>query len=177
MSKNNKLFNKLGKEKTILVFLGGVHGVGKTTLCNEVFKPINFYCVTASSLIKEYGLAIQKNKQVNNIEHNQVALIEQLNKEKKNYNKIALDGHFCLINNSNKIEPIEIGVFRDINPKILILLQDCPVKITKRLVGRDKNKWNTSLVEEFQNREQQHAQYISNMLNIPLHIIDNRVDE
>ena len=155
------------------VFLGGIHGVGKTTVCKRAFIPAGYRCVTASSLIQAYDVRSDQNKRVENVADNQSALIEQLVFEKKHHNRLLLDGHYCLINNKNKFEPIDIDVFRRINPSIFILLKDCPYEIARRLKSRDGKRWDQPFIEQFQKTEEQHAQYISHELNIPLQIFSN----
>lgn len=158
------------------VFLGGIHGVGKTTACERVFIPAGYHCVTASALIKAYGVRSDENKRVENVANNQAALIEQLVVEKTHHNRLLLDGHYCLINSENKFEPIAIDVFRQTEPEAFILLKGCPVEIAERLKNRDGKKWDQSFVEQFQMAEEHHALYISHKLNIPLHIFTNEED-
>lgn len=155
------------------IFLGGVHGVGKTTVCEQVFTPAGYRCVTASSLIKAYGVRPDQNKRVQKVADNQVAPIEQLDFEKQHHDRLLLDGHYCLNNGQNQIEPIDIEVFGKIRPDTFVLLKDCPNKIAKRLKNRDGKKWDGAFVEQFQEAEEQHAEYISYKLNIPFQIIFN----
>ena len=171
MKEIDSILEVLEQGKSSLIFLGGIHGVGKTSLCNERFAPLGFHCVTASSLIKKYGVSIDKSKRVDDVDTNQTALVEQLNIEKSNHKNIVLDGHFCLINNNRDIEAVEESVFAAINPTILILMLDDTKTIYERLLDRDQNTWNSSFIEEFQNMEKQHAMSISKALCVPLHVI------
>lgn len=159
------------------VFLGGIHGVGKTTACERVFIPAGYHCVTASSLIKAYGVRSDQNKRVENVADNQAALIAQLALEKECHNQLLLDGHYCLISSKGTFESIDIDVFRQIKPSAFILLKDCPSVIAQRLKNRDGKTWDQSFVEQFQVAEEQHAQYISHELNIPLHIFSNEDEQ
>lgn len=160
------------------IFLGGVHGVGKTTLCDQVFVPYGYRCVTASSLIKVQGFRFDQNKRVESVADNQIVLMEQLVLEKQHHDRLLLDGHYCLINSKNQFEPIDIEVFRKMSPDILIMLKDSPDKIVRRLKNRDGNgkEWGRSFVEQFQEIEEKHAQHIAHELNIPLQIISNDED-
>ncbi|WP_136062270.1 ATP-binding protein [Pontiella sulfatireligans] len=167
----------LHKADASFVFLGGIHGVGKTTACRRLFIPAGYRCVTASSLIKAYGDSSDENKRVENVANNQAVLIEQLAFEKTHHNHLLLDGHYCLINSVNKFEPIDIDIFRMINPCAFILLKGCPSEITQRLKNRDGKNWDQPFVEQFQMAEEQHAQYISHELNIPLHVISYEEDQ
>ena len=172
----NFLTNLLNADESF-VFLGGIHGVGKTTVCKRIFIPAGYRCVTASALIKAHGIRSDENKRVENVANNQAALIEQLVVEKTHHNRLFLDGHYCLINSKDTFEPIDIDVFRMINPCAFILLKGCPAEIAQRLKSRDGKKWDQSFVEQFQMAEEQHAQYISHELNIPLHVLSSEEDQ
>ncbi len=148
----NVLMNILSGDEGVpsFVFLGGVHGVGKTTLCNTAFAEARFHCVTASSLIKAFKSNIDKNKRVEGIADNQVLLLKQLKIEKEKHKRLLLDGHFCLINNCDQIEPIAIDVFRAISPDLLILLKGNPSTIAERLTMRDGKPWSSNFIRQFQ---------------------------
>jgi hypothetical protein len=66
-----------------LIFVGGIHGVGKTTLCKKLTEELHFNHYSASQLIKmlksENGDGDNKNKGVKNIDGNQDLLITAIN--------------------------------------------------------------------------------------------------
>lgn len=157
-----------------LIFVGGIHGVGKTTICLKAFVPFGYHCMTASSLISAYGRRIDKNKRVDDIDDNQVALIEQLALEKKKHCRFILDGHFTLINSQGQIEPIDRSVFQGINPTQLILIQGDPKEIARRLAVRDGKEWDPVFVAIFQKEEEKYARLISKDLKKDLFVIDNK---
>ena len=157
------------------IFLGGVHGVGKTTLCNSRFVSEGYHCVTASSLTKAYKNGTDRDKRVDDIDDNQIALLKQLNLEKEKHQRLLLDGHFCLINSFDQIEPIDVEVFKAINPALLILLKCNPVEIAERLTKRDGKPWRVKFMREFQELEESHAQVVSKKMNIPLKIFTNYI--
>lgn len=159
-----------------LIFVGGIHGVGKTTLCLKAFAPFGYYCKSASFLISAYGRRINKNKQVNDIYDNQTALIEQLALEKKKHCRFLLDGHFTLIDSQGYIEPIDLSVFKRINPTQLILIKGDPEETSRRLAIRDGKEWNPTFVAKFQKEEEKHAKLISKELKKDLFIIDNEAN-
>lgn len=159
-----------------LIFVGGIHGIGKTTICLKVFAPFGYHCMTASSLISAYGRRIDKNKRVDDIFDNQLALIEQLALEKKKHCRLLIDGHFTLINSLGQIEPIDHSVFQRINPTQLILIKGNPKETAKRLAIRDGKEWNPAFIEEFQQEEEKYAKFISKKLKKNLLIIDNKAN-
>lgn len=168
------LLKDLLKASSSFIFLGGVHGVGKATVSEQVFIPAGYHCVTASSLIKAYGIQADQNKRVYNIAGNQNILIEQLNLEKQRHGHLLLDGHYCLINSRDEVESIDIEVFRKISPDAFVLLKGCSDEIVRRLRNRDGKKWNRLFLEQFQRMEQQHAQHIADELSTPFYVISNK---
>ncbi|TNJ36744.1 AAA family ATPase [Prosthecochloris vibrioformis] len=173
-----KLFNKLSDDPSnpsSLIFVGGIHGVGKTTICRKAFEPLGYHCVTASSLISAYGCRTDTNKRVDNVSNNQHALVEQLALEKKRHCRILLDGHFTLINSQEDIEPIDCSVFQKMHLTHLILFKGNPSEIARRLEIRDGREWNPEFISSFQQAEEQHARHVSDSIGIPLQIIENTV--
>lgn len=154
-----------------LVFVGGIHGVGKTTICRKAFAPLGYRCMTASALIVSYGRRIDKNKRVNDVLGNQTALIEQLALEKKKHCRLLLDGHFTLVNSIGQIEPIDSNVFKRINPSQLILLKGDPKEISVYLSNRDGKMWTPKFLKILQKAEEMNARKVANELNIPLRIV------
>jgi len=158
-------------ESSPFIFLGGIHGVGKTTYANNEFVKLGYHCVTASSLIKNFKGNTSNDKKVTDVSDNQKALIYQLTIERESNSKILLDGHFCLINSDNLVEPICLETFKSINPDLLILLKCDPNKITKRLLNRDGKEWSLNFIRSFQEQEEKHAKLVSKELKIPLRIV------
>jgi len=156
-----------------ILFVGGIHGVGKTTLCGKCFGPLGFKCVTASALIAADRVRECENKCVENVGDNQVALLRQLEFEKAQCPRLVLDGHFSLINKNEEIEPIGVDVFRLINPDMLILIKGSPEKICNRLKGRDNKEWSLSFLKQFQTIEEQHAIHVAESIGVPLKIFND----
>lgn len=158
-----------------MVFVGGIHGVGKSTICKRAFGPLGHQCVTASSLIVAHGRKNNKEKRVDNISDNQAALIKQLRSAKQKYCRLVLDGHFTLINSNGKIEPVNPQVFKDMNPSQIVLIKGDTKEISRRLTTRDGYKWESSFLAKFQEKEEQHARYVSEKMQIPLQVFDNTI--
>jgi adenylate kinase len=174
-NKISRHLNKKPIKHRKLIFLGGVHGVGKSTLCKNLFLPAGYYCVTASELIKDAGGAVRKDKKVSALDDNQAKLITQLSRIRNSYARFLLDGHFTLINSHGHIVPIPIHVFRKIRPNVLILLTETPNELAGRLNARDGKKWSLSLIKTFQEQELKHARSVAFELKIPLHHFQNGV--
>lgn len=159
-----------------MVFVGGIHGVGKSTMCKKVSDLGRYKYFTASSLISSYGKKTDKEKRVDRIEDNQVALLKQLELVRAKDYRVLLDGHFTLINNQSEISPVDIGVFKSMKPDKLVLFKGRPEEIAKRLKGRDGKKWDSSFLERFQEEEEKHAQRVSERINTPLWVFKNDIN-
>jgi len=160
-----------------VLFVGGVHGVGKTTLCSKSFAPAGYHCVTASSLIAEDQKQVSKkgDKRVDDVGGNQAAMLRQFSVERGRHSRLLLDGHFTLVNSLGEIEPIHAEVFKAIDPDLLILIKGSSNEISKRLSERDKKHWSVEFVDYFQAQEERHAGHIAKNLGIPLLTINNDI--
>lgn len=154
-----------------MIFMGGIHGAGKGTVCENIFSPVGYHCITASQLIAEQGRKTDENKRVSSVADNQSVLMKALENKSKSHRRLLLDGHFTLINKKDKIEPIDIEVFRSMNIHQLLLVKGRVEQIVTRLKSRDDSKWKTSFIEEFQKEEEAHARYVAKDLGVPLRII------
>jgi adenylate kinase len=158
-----------------MVFVGGIHGVGKSTICREVFQPAGYQCVTASSLIAEHGKETDHNKRVDRVKDNQAVLLQALGNAKSKHDRLLLDGHFSLVNGRDEIEPIDVEVFRAMKLDQLILIKGRPEEIAIRLKARDGKVWQKSFLSKFQEEEETHARYVAKTIGVPLRIIRSDV--
>ncbi len=149
------------------VFIGGVHGVGKTYFCKNIVCRFDAAHVTASGLIGRH-VKHQIDKTVPNIERNQLILAEELARYETNCRTILLDGHFCLLNAASSIQDVPLETFRAISPYAIILLIDNPETIAERLSNRDICVHSVELISELQSREIARANLISQFLKVPI---------
>jgi len=167
------LINRIKKasQKARMAFLGGVHGVGKGRVCESIFSPAGYNCLSASALIAEQGRKTDYNKRVSSVSVNQSVLISALENKLKSSNRLLLDGHFTLISDKNIIEPIDIEVFRSMKINQLFLVKGRADEISIRLKNRDNRKWKTSFIDKFQKEEESHARYVAKDIGVSLRII------
>ena len=158
-----------------VIFVAGVHAVGKTTVCQEVAKVCNIPHYSASALIKrEKEAAIpQRGKGVADIGSNQDILVRAMRRAlAESDGSILLDGHFTLLNKAGKIEQIGLDVFRFLRLDCAVIYQDDPKKIADRLGERDEETLSVDLIADHQYEELLYAKDVSSKLGISLTILN-----
>lgn len=157
------------------VFIGGVHGVGKTTLSLEIDKLISSSAISASTLISRRK-EIEKTKATSQLTDNQKILIQELGKFKKLCDKsyILLDGHFCLYDESLQVVRLSTDLYKKIEIDMIICLHCDIVELSNRLKNRDKSTTELSLsqLKILQDEEIKHANGVANALDIPITFVD-----
>ena len=151
-----------------IVFVGGIHGVGKGTFCNDISKKFNLEHLTASEGLKWNEISDLKNKKVKDISSTQERLINNLAIIVKPNQNYLLDGHFTLLNSNGIPQKIEDETFVGINPISIILLTCKARTILSRLTNRDDSKYDLRTIQKMKEMEVEHANHISKKLNIPL---------
>ena len=152
-----------------MIFVSGIHGVGKTYFCNIMKKRLNIESYSASQLIAaRRNKKFPENKLVSNINDNQdllVAAIEELRKTEKEF---ILDGHFCLLNKSGEITRIPLDTYMFLKPDIIILLTEKPEIIADRRLQRDNVCQDISEIAVFQEEEEHYVKEIAEQLDVLL---------
>ncbi len=159
--------------KRNIIFIAGVHGVGKGYCCKKLAPIIDGQHISASGLIrnrKSLGAA----KTVEGIDVNQSILIEELENYKSDKPYILLDGHFCLFNTKLEIQFLPLVLFSELKIDSILLLTCAPKIIMERLNDRDQGSPNLTRanIEKLQDAEITHANEISLTLRIPLKELD-----
>lgn len=158
--------NNLEMQKNI-IFLGGVHCVGKSTLCTASLSDTSIEALSASEVLRWSEISPKENKKVKDINATQDRLIAGLRKMIEFDRKYVLDGHFCLLDKDGEVKRVPFETFRAINPSGIVVLTDSPSLIVKRLSERDNTKYTTSLLDSFQKEEVEYAKEVSSILSIP----------
>ncbi|MCD9506560.1 ATP-binding protein [Photobacterium phosphoreum] len=134
-----------------IIFVSGIHGVGKSTLCYELSKKFGWPHFSCSDLIKQYSDYVETSKLVIGVDKNQEALLHGVSQIKDDI--ILLDGHFCLINRENKVIKLDMKIFKSLEP-IVVLNVTCDEKIiVERLVRRDLLALPYEILVEIQKKE------------------------
>ena len=156
-----------------ITFIGGIHGVGKTTFCNKLIDEIGYIHYSASTLIRKYKEMSEKDKSVAEIGKNQDVLLKAVQENFDGKSKYILDGHFCLLNKNNIVERISKNTFTALDLNGIIVLKENVVKIVERLKQRDDKEYDKELIEEFQVEELMYSKEIAQEMKIPYLLIDN----
>ena len=159
------------KEKSDIIFVGGIHGVGKSYFCDRITSKTNLRTYSASKLIAELkNEQFKSDKLIADIRDNQNYLLDAVNRiSEKEY---ILDGHFCLLNSSGEVERIPLDTFKRLPIKAIMVIYDDVSKIVARLNERDGIKHNETTFEKFQNEELSYAKEIAELLCVTFTIIN-----
>lgn len=157
----------------IIHFIGGIHGVGKGTICNKICEQTNLTHLTASELLKWNEISSIDNKKVKDIKDTQERLLIGLNNATQKDSSYLLDGHFCLFNTNNIVEKIPVETFVKISPKSITVVTTEVKLIKKRLENRDGRIYNSNILEYMQNQEKEYAKEVALKLDIPYIKIKN----
>jgi adenylate kinase len=158
----------------MMIFLGGVHGVGKTSMCTGLFESLSLRVISASAVIRaERHVPSQDSRTaVMNVGGNQELLIRGVQRlVMATPGRYLLDGHFALRTVTGEIEDISVEVFESIGVRRLICLIDNPVAIAKRLIARDGQVHDVDAITQLQDAELRSAQFISRKLALKLNIV------
>lgn len=154
-----------------MIFLSGIHGVGKTFFCNLVKEELGIKGYSASQLIAEKrNKGFLTDKFVSDIDDNQLLLIEAIDELRQKQEEFILDGHFCLLDAYGKVTRIPYNTFELLKPDAIILLTENPDIIAERRFQRDNIIQDICEIREFQEAETQYAQEVSQKFRVPLQI-------
>lgn len=154
----------------LFIFFAGVHGVGKTTACQLLWEPAGFHCVTASAIIKAAKGDVNSSKRVADVDANQRLLVESVVNLRCTWDRLLMDGHFVIMNRLGVPERIDISVFEQLSPSVIVCLRDDPAAILQRLRDRDSQVPIASIAA-LQDSEIEHAERVSRHLGVPFYCV------
>lgn len=159
-----------------IIFLGGIHGVGKGTLCSKLKNQLDIEHLTASELLKWTEVNEDpKNKLVADIPSMQDRLIQGLHQRIQSNRKYLLDGHFCLFDSLGKVEHVPFDTFSKIDPILISILTAEPEAIVQRLTARDGKPYGLKVIEQMQEEEVTYGKWVANQLNKPFLLIEEDI--
>lgn len=161
-----------------LIFVAGVYGVGKSTMCRELANYLKIPAFSAGDLISEInGEHYGKNKIVKDKYNNQNILITAVKNKLMQTSKILLAGHFCIFNTKNEVEILPEFVYKEIPLSKIVLLEADVSKICENIQNRDNKAYPKERLNDLIEKERRQAIKISSDLNIPLIIHHMNFDQ
>lgn len=167
-----------------IVFVGGIHGVGKTSVSQELARLLSGSHVTAGTLIREVAGAPDRvtvgigNKAVPNVKANQALLLRGLDVYRGRVDAslpIILDGHFSLHDQSGRVVSVPVNVFAAIHPVAAVLVETSVTTVRERLLQRDGEAPALETISALGHSERAHASEVCSVLGIPLWTISGEV--
>jgi adenylate kinase len=154
------------------VFVAGVHGVGKSYLCQQYEGVFTAIHESASGLIRKERALVDwsVDKKVSDIDSNQAALCRAVERICSAGKNLLLDGHFVLIGERAEFLPIDVSVFESLSISGVVLIEAEPALILSRLAARDLSK-SVVDVSLFVQAERLHARAVCDRLDIPLYVL------
>jgi len=160
-----------------IVFIGGIHGAGKTQLSKQLSEELKIPHYIASDIIKKHLINPYSNdKKVFNLDLNQDALLVGINQEIPKDKLVLLDGHFVLFNVSGNIEKISFDVFRSINPICIVIVKENVSIIKDRIKNRDAIDYSYNQLEQMQSLEIHLAEDVAQELGCKYYVIESSYD-
>jgi adenylate kinase len=158
------------------IFIGGVHGAGKTTFSKELVRLLGASHVTAGGLIRESASSSARvtvgigDKAVPDVDANQLLLLRGLGvfRARIGPSPVLLDGHFVLLDATGAIAEIPLAVYEVIAPCAVLLVEADAGTIRRRLLERDGEAPTSATLAELMVRERAHAEHVCAALGLPL---------
>lgn len=158
-----------------VLFVGGVHGIGKSTCCETVAARYQCLHVRASDLIRQQkaSAAPVTTKLVENVDANQGLLLRGFEQVKRttSIGPILLDGHFVLRDLSGAIQRLPTRVFAGLGLTSLVCFEDDPLEIAARMNERDQTTVDIDDIASLQAEELRHARDVASALALNLKLL------
>ncbi|MGD8115221.1 ATP-binding protein [Vibrio sp. TRT 29B02] len=134
-----------------IIFVSGVHGVGKSTLCGKLSEKFGWAHYSCSDLIKENSDYVESSKLVSTADKNQQALLRGISRLTEEV--VLLDGHFCLLDKDEQVIELPFEVFDAISPSAILLATCDEETIHQRLELRGGHVFALGKIVELQQHE------------------------
>ena len=159
------------------IFVAGVYGVGKNTICEQLSSDLKIPFFSAGDLIsKVNGEKYGANKAVSDKDKNQDILATEVQALLSHHTQILLAGHFCIFNSQCEIEPLPISMFEKLSITELLLLEADTDSIIRHLSSRDKREYTFQQIADLKKCEHDFAACVASLLGCPIHIHTMKFD-
>jgi len=160
------------------VFVCGVHGSGKSSLCKELAQVLPAAHITAGGLIREAAASTHvvtvgaQDKQVPDVDANQAVILAGLAafyaRTAEDERPLLLDGHCTLLTPTGEIADVPMSVFEAIRPVAVVLVESSSEVVHQRLAARAADAPSASMIQSHADRERERATAVSTALSVPL---------
>lgn len=142
-----------------VIFIAGIYGVGKSTLCEKLSKKLKIPFYSSGDLISRVnGELYGANKVVKDKNKNQSILSNAVNQILLMHPSILLAGHFCIYNKNTEVDVLPEEIFSQLNIQKIILLETSEEIIINHLSKRDDKSYSIEQIAAI--KEVEHAQAI-----------------
>ena len=156
-----------------IIFVAGMYGVGKSTLCDKLSQRMNIPFYSAGDLISRVnGERYGANKAVADKNKNQNILVEEVDALLIHQPQIILAGHFCIFNAQNAIERLPEDVFHNLHIEKILLLQADIATVQANLHRRENKEYAPSDLIVLQETEREIAHSIAAQISCKLAVHD-----
>lgn len=154
-----------------IIFVAGIYGVGKSTLCERLGLSIGIPCYSAGDLISALnGETYGRNKTVVNKEKNQDILVAAVNDRLQKDTAFILAGHFCIFDKSFNVARLPESVFSLMPIAKVVLLESDVTKVCENLRYRDSRCYPLDALKSLKQSEKMQCKKITKQLGLPLYI-------
>lgn len=155
----------------MVVFVAGIHGVGKTFLCQALAAATGLRHASASQVIREEQSSQSwgTDKLVVDVSGNQRALATGVQRILTEESVLILDGHFVLKTDTG-LEEVSLDTFEILGLSAIILIETDVQLVAQRLAHRDLNT-SAGDLKEFMHFERTSALKASMSLGIPFFLL------
>jgi adenylate kinase len=157
-----------------LIFLGGVHGVGKTSMCSDFGERYHVIVLSASAIIRSerQNPAPDTRTTVQDVSSNQELLVRGVRRQRDFLpGRYLLDGHFVLKTTAGNIEEIGVDIFSAMGVSQVVCLHDDATAIARRLSERDGLVQDVTAIAALQLAELNRAAVVSGSLGVNLQLV------
>jgi len=164
MAYNGKIISRIidniqGKGDLMgVIFVAGVYGVGKSTLCQNLSVELEMPAFSAGDLISAVnGEIYGVNKNVTNKFINQDILSQVVHNQLQVNSQILLAGHFCIFDREYKVDCLPESIFEYVDMESILLLEADINRIIENLSKRDKKNYTYDQLSALAVAEQEAA--------------------
>ena len=153
------------------IFIAGVYGTGKSTMCSALAKMLHVPAFSAGDLISSInGERYGANKIVSDKYANQLLLIERVHQLIQKNERIILAGHFCIFNSYNEVDILPEFVYSQLSISRIILLEANIQTVISNLISRDGKNYTLESISKLIKKEREQCKRIAEQLSCPFNI-------